>query len=253
MTISLKKRLQQGETLIGGWLSIASAHVAEALASCGFDWIAADLEHSPFDETTAAAAFIAIERRHCVPFVRLPSADPYLARRMIDSGARGLIVPTVEKAAAFREFSQHCVYAPEGRRGMALTRANSWGDTFDEYLSNAAPILVPQIETRNGVASAQEIAALPEVDALFLGPYDLSADLGQPGRFDTDEFNTAMQNVKQACLDHGKAPGFHQVPPDDAALSDRIEEGYRFLAFGTDMIAMRHALNGVRQFTGPTK
>ena len=246
MNNTVKERLAAGEVCIGAWLTVCSIEVAEALASLGFDWMAVDMEHGSSAVADAEQAFIAMERHGCAPFVRMPSADPYLARRLLDAGAHGLLIPVVEDAGAFAEFASHCLYPPAGRRGVALERFNRWGDDFGDYLSHFQPVLVPMIESRKGVAAADALAALPEVDGLFFGPYDLSADLGAPGDFESAAFDAALETVKAACDKHGKAAGGHQVAPDAAALRQKIAEGFRFLAFGTDMIAMRQALAGFR-------
>lgn len=246
MNNTVKKRLAAGEVCIGTWLTVCSIEVAEALASLGFDWMAVDMEHGSSAVADAEQAFIAMERHGCAPFVRMPSADPYLARRLLDAGAHGLLVPVVEDAVVFAEFASHCLYPPDGRRGVALERFNRWGDDFENYLSDFQPVLVPMIESRKGVAAADALAALPEVDGLFFGPYDLSADLGTPGNFESAAFDAALETVKAACDKHGKAAGGHQVAPDPAALQQKIAEGFRFLAFGTDIIAMRQALAGFR-------
>ena len=111
------------------------------------------------------------------------------------------------------------------------------------------PAIIAQIETAVGVANAGAIAALPEVDALFLGPYDLSASLGAPGDFDTPAFKEAIETVRAACRKHGKAEGIHQIEPDPAKLEARVKEGFRLLAYGTDLIAIRHAFRGLSKFT----
>jgi 2-keto-3-deoxy-L-rhamnonate aldolase RhmA len=161
---------------------------------------------------------------------------------LLDAGAVGIIVPVVESAESFATFIQHLNYPPAGRRGVGLSRANLWGDTFKEYLDGFAPVIIPQIETVRGVAAAPAIAALPEVDALFLGPYDLSADLGHPGDFTHPQVTEAMAQVRLACASHGKVAGIHQVQPDPAELRARLKEGYGFIAYGTDIIALRTAL-----------
>ena len=242
MNNTLKNRLKQGQASIGGWLTVSSPSVAEAMASLGFHWIAIDMEHAPIDEGVAAQVFMAVERHGCAALVRLPSADPYLARRMLDTGATGVIVPVVEDAKDFREFTQHCLFPPEGRRGIGLGRCNQWGDSFGDYLNSFKPVIVPQIETRAGVAAAGALAAMDEVDALFMGPYDLSASLGAPGDFSSAEFTGALETVKQVCRDNGVAAGIHQVEPVPDQLNERINDGFSFIAYGTDMIAMRAAL-----------
>ena len=242
----LKDRMRAGETTFGTWVSSSSVEVADALASLGFDWLVVDLEHGSAGVAEAAAMFVAAERHGCAPLARLTSADPFLARRLLDNGAHGLIVPVVESAEAFRGFARHCFYPPEGRRGVALGGFNRWGDRFADYMSAFRPILVPQIETRAGVAAAESIAALPEVDALFFGPYDLSSDLGAPGNFAGKPFADALERVKAACAKHGKAAGGHQVAADLAALQKLVDGGFRFLAYGTDLVVLRDALKGFR-------
>jgi 2-dehydro-3-deoxyglucarate aldolase len=246
---NIKKRLAAGETCIGAWLSQPSAHSAEAMASLGFDWLAVDLEHMAASPRDAELAFLAAERHGAAPFARLTSADPYLARRLLDLGAHGLIVPVTEDPDEFQAFARHCLYPHTGgRRGVGLSRVNRWGDDFETYLSDFAPVLIPQIETRKGVAASDALAAMPIVDGLFLGPYDLSADLGRGGAFDTPEFKAEIEAVRTACTRHGKAAGIHQVHPDAAELSRRIEEGFRLIAYSTDMIAMRHTLAAAKPF-----
>jgi 2-keto-3-deoxy-L-rhamnonate aldolase RhmA len=117
-------------------------------------------------------------------------------------------------------------------------------------LANFSPVLVPQIETMKGVEAALAIAARPEVDALFLGPYDLSADLGKAGDFSTPEFLAARESVKKACQTHGKAAGIHQVDPIPEGLKEKIADGFSFIAYGTDLIALRYALGRPVEIVG---
>lgn len=246
MTDQLRSRLVAGEATVGGWMFTAAIEVAEALASLRFDWLAVDFEHGTASVREAMAIFVAAERHGCVPFARLSNADPYLGRRLLDAGAQGLIVPVVESAAAFHDFARHMAFPTAGRRGSSLGRFNRWGDDFDDYQQGFRPILVPMIETRAGVAEADKIAALPETDVLFLGPYDLSADLGHAGRFDRPDYREAIQAVQAACRRHKKVSGIHQVIPDPVALRARADEGYGFIAYSTDLLAARHALGTFR-------
>lgn len=236
----IRSTLRHGHSSIGAWLTLPSPELAECLAMCGFDWLTVDLEHGAISVETAARIFLAVERHGVAPFVRLPSADPYLARRLLDQGCQGLIVPVVESAEAFAEFACHCLYPPAGRRGVGLSRGNRFGESFDTMLSSFQPLLVPQVETRAGIAAAAAIAALPMVDALFLGPYDLSASFGQPGNFATPDFAAAMAEIHRVCAETGKAPGIHQIAPVFDGLDARKAEGFRLIAFGSDAQAIRH-------------
>jgi 2-keto-3-deoxy-L-rhamnonate aldolase RhmA len=247
MTNQIKETLAAGKVSIGTWHTVCSIEVAEALATLGFDWVSLDMEHSSADISYAEAAFIAIERHGCAPFARMPSADPILARRLLDAGAHGLLIPVVEDAAAFAAFAEHCLYPPHGRRGVSLERFNRWGDDFDGYMRDFRPVLIPMIESRKGVAAADTLAALPSVDALFFGPYDLSADLGAPGNFSSQAFVSSLDTVKASCVKYHKAPGGHQVAMEPEELRQKIEGGFRFIGYGTDILAMRRHLAGFRE------
>ncbi|PPR11123.1 MAG: 5-keto-4-deoxy-D-glucarate aldolase [Alphaproteobacteria bacterium MarineAlpha11_Bin1] len=242
MKNDLKTKIASKKACIGGWLTVRSPEVTDALASVGFDWIALDMEHGSFSVGDAENAFMVCERHGCAPLVRLPQADPILARRLLDSGAHGFLVPYTEDAGRFAEFASHCLFPPAGKRGLSLERFNAWGDNFDETLRDFAPVLVPMIESRVGVKNASAIASLDFVDALFFGPYDLSADLGTPGDFTAKTFLEARATVKEAARQHGKAAGGHQVVTDPKSLAQMVEDSFTFIAYGTDMIALRAAL-----------
>jgi 2-keto-3-deoxy-L-rhamnonate aldolase RhmA len=244
MISEIRNKLAAGEASIGCWLTSASALAAEAMASLGFDWLAVDMEHGAADIESAISIFAAAERHGATPFVRLPSADPYLARRLLDAGAEGLIIPVVESADDFAEFARHCHYPPAGTRGVGLSRANQWGDRFDELVPGFRPFLVPQIETMRGVAEAEAIIGSDLTDAVFIGPYDLSASMGAHGDFSGPEFQEKLDTVLDACRRFGKAPGIHQVGTDLDELRAKIKSGFRFVAYGTDLTAMRDALKG---------
>jgi 2-keto-3-deoxy-L-rhamnonate aldolase RhmA len=245
-TDSLKTCIQRGDVLVGGWLTVRSTEIAEALASTGVDWIAADFEHGTLDIGSASEAFAAIERHGVFPVARLTSMDADQACRALDIGAQGLLVPVVQSAEEFADFARQCLYSPQGSRGTALGRFNGWGDDFSDYRENFAPVLVPMIETRRGVEAAAEIAALDCVDALFFGPYDLSADLGDPGNFESAEFLSARARILEAAESAGKAAGGHQVAVEVGSVAKMVDDGFRFIAYGTDVVALRTSMSTFR-------
>lgn len=247
----LKQRLRERQPCVGAWLTVPAVKTADAMASCGFHWMAADLEHAVFPLDVLEACFIAAERHGVAPMARIPSFDAVLARRLLDIGAHGLIVSVSEDADVFANFARGCLYPPAGHRGAGLSRAQTYGDNFDAYYRSFEPVLIAQIETRKGVAAADALAALPEVDAIFLGPYDLSADLGEAGNLTTPAFAAAVASVKAACQRHGKSVGIHQVAPEKDELLRWQKEGYNFVAFATDIIAMRTALGRPVDFVAP--
>lgn len=245
----LRARLRSGAPCIGAWQMTNSTTMTAIMASQGVHWLVVDLEHSTISDADAESAFIVAERYGTTPLVRLPNADPYRARRLLDAGAQGLLIPTVEDADAFAEFASHCFYPPDGCRGLGLMRVNLWGRDLEGYFSNFRPILVPQIETLRGVERLEDILKVPGVEAIFIGPYDLSASLGIPGQFEDPSFREVLGRIHEACAAAGKHAGIHQVDPDLSKLRQRIEEGYSFIAYGTDTIAVNWALKGIDSLT----
>ena len=235
------------KTIFAAWQQLSSSQVTVAMASLGFNWIVVDLEHSSITTNEAELIFIAAERHNCKPFVRLPSADPYLARRMLDVGAVGLFVPVIETRDNFDMFAQHCFYPPKGKRGVGLIRANNWGTHFEKYLNDFNPILIAQIETIKGVENISSILQSPFLNGIMIGPYDLSADLQIPGKFDDPKFKSLCTDIYNEARKYNKLIGYHQVHPSIDELKKKISIGYDFIAYGTDIIAMRYGLEGIKK------
>lgn len=246
MSNNLRSRIRSKERLIGGWVTANSSLVTEAVASCGFDWVAIDMEHGISSLSDAISSITVCERYGVEAFIRLPFADPFLARRLLDGGARGLLIPVVEDAELLSDFVQHLRYPPSGKRGTAVVRANLWGDEFNDQIPSFQPAIIAMIETKKGVEIAQSVAALEDIDALFIGPYDLSASLGTPGNFATQKFNNAMKAISGAAEENNVALGYHQVATDLSALQGLFQSGFSFVAYGLDLHTMREAMKGFK-------
>lgn len=251
MENQLKKDIKDHKVTMGAWLTIGHHQVAEALCSTGFyQWLAIDVEHSSPSYDQATAIFAVCDKYNVAPLVRVLGRDPYQARKYLDMGAHGIIIPVVEDTSDFDEYLSHLFYPPKGKRGVCLYRMNEWGDKFEDYISNFSPIIIPQIETLKGAKNAEEIMKHPEVDACFVGPYDLSGSLKQPGQFDTDEFKEACKKIEDACKEANKPLGLHVVDPDPDLLALKVKENYKFIAFGTDMICMRKPILTAKTIQG---
>jgi len=231
---------------------IAHPTVAEILAGEGFDWIAVDMEHTSTGVRQFHELALAVKGTGVDLLVRLHSCDPVLAKRVLDTGAAGVIVPSVNTPEQAAQAAAMVRFPPEGTRGASLCRATDFGRDFPDYFRrhNREVIVVVMLEHKDAVAAADAILATPGIDAAFIGPYDLSASMGLAGQLDHPDVLAAQQAVLDACRRHNVAPGMHVVPVDADQLRQRVAQGFRFIACGTDggfiMHGCRAMLRGIR-------
>ena len=231
---------------LGTWISTGNPLILEAILELGvYDWIALDLEHAAFTEPEIQNLFSICERFGANTFARLHGHDPLQGRKMLDMGATGLIIPVVNTAEELDELVDHFFYPPKGKRGVCLSRMNRYGDDFEKYFAEFKPLLVPQIESLQAVQNIEAICNRDYVSAVFLGPYDLSADLGCPGDFQAPAVIEALETVKKVVLDSHARLGMHVVQPDPEELEDKLNQGYGFMAYGTDIILLKSSLSSV--------
>jgi 4-hydroxy-2-oxoheptanedioate aldolase len=232
----LRSRIRAGETLIGAFSDLASPLAAELCGRAGFDWIVLDLEHGAATEADLLALLYAVETTPMAAIVRPPSAERLRVGRALDLGAAGIMLPQLGSAAAVREAVAYLRYPPVGQRGVALrTRGADMGALGHGDVArvvNERVVGIVQIESQGAVDGADEIAALEEVDVLFVGPADLSHGLGVPGRFDHSVYLDAIRSVVAACERHGKAAGI--LIYDAAVLARHRELGFRFIGLGSE-------------------
>lgn len=240
----LRKALRAGRPTFGSWIQFGDSGIAEVMASAGFDWLGIDLEHSAIDLATASRLIQVIELAGCAPLVRLSANDPVQARRVMDLGAWGVIVPSVQSAAEARRAVEAVKYPPEGTRGVGLGRAHGYGARFAEYLRESAEgsIVIPMIEQAEGVDRVGEILDVAGVDGVFIGPYDLSASYGVAGEVHHPLVRQAMRRVVETARATGKAAGIHVVHPPVTQVADRLGEGFRMIAYGGDMLFLTPAV-----------
>jgi len=231
-----KNKLRRGEAVLGGWIMIGHPTVAEILAGEGFDWLGVDMEHTSIDVRTFHELALAVKGTGVDLLTRLPGHDAQLAKLLLDSGADGLIFPSVNTAAQAKEAVAMAKFPPEGSRGASLCRAADFGRNFDDYYRqhNDRVLVVCMLEHVDAVANLDAILATPGIDATFIGPYDLSASMGIPGQTDHVDVRNAQQTIVEACARHGVPPGIHVVKIDSAELSRRRQQGFRFIACGID-------------------
>ncbi len=231
-----RSRVRSGETLIGVFSDLASPLAAELNGRAGFDWTIIDLEHGAATEADLLALLYAVGSTPMVPFVRVPSAERLRVGRALDLGAAGIMLPQLQSADEVREAVRYLRYPPVGARGIALrTRGADMGALGHGDIArvvNERIVGIVQIEAAQMVEDADEIAAMDEVDVLFVGPADLSHNLRVPGRFDEPVYQDALRTVVEACQRHGKSAGI--LVYDASAFQPHHDLGFRFIGLGSE-------------------
>ena len=244
MNRGFRERLRGGETLYGTLLSLPSAAIAELLAAAGFDWLFIDTEHGAIG-TSALLSILQAVDRDLACIVRLPALDGGAVKQALDLGAHGIIVPQVETDAQAAEAVRLARYAPDGERGMGLARAHGYGFSFAEYLASANDeiAVVVQAEHARAVENIERIVAVEGLDAVFLGPYDLSASLGYPGDIGHPTVVEAIDRVTQACQAAGMPLGYFGI--DANAVGPYVERGYTLICAGIDCLLLGQSAKGL--------
>ena len=250
---NLKNKLNEGKLTIGSWITMGNTAIAEIFANAGFDWLVVDLEHSTISLDQAGDLIRVIDLSGVAPLVRLTSNDANQIKRVMDSGAHGIVVPSVNSANDASLAVAATRYAPEGIRGVGLARAQGYGSAFKEYLEwqKTSPVVIVQIEHINALDNLEAIFLTEGVDGFIIGPYDLSCSMGIPGNFEKLEFKEVLQKILKAGLEFGCTSGIHLVEPDTELLNNTIEEGYKFIAYSVDIrmldVSARHGAKFIQK------
>jgi 2-keto-3-deoxy-L-rhamnonate aldolase RhmA len=240
LTPDFRSRVLAREWLAGGWLNLGSPVTAEVAGTLGYDWLLLDHEHGPGGEDTLLAQLHAVSGSTAVTIVRIPAHDPARYKRTLDLGAHGVMTPYINTAAEAQAMVSAMRYPPHGSRGVAkFHRGAAFGGEFEDYYLHAHEriVAVAQLETPEAVTNAADIAAVDGIDVLFVGPTDLTYNLGIRDQFDHPRFLAAVNTVVQAARAHGKAAG---ILVHAASLVAKCREwGFTFVALGSDGGAVR--------------
>jgi 4-hydroxy-2-oxoheptanedioate aldolase len=238
---SLRERWAAGETTLGAWLAIPSVIVAEATARTGFDYVCADLQHGALDYADSVGLFQAALAAGTTPIARVPWNEPGIIGKVLDAGAEAVVVPMVnspeEAAAAVRAAR----YPPVGARSHGPTVV---GPRTTRYAATANDVIavIPMIETVEAISRLDDILAVPGVNAVYVGPADLSMSLGlEPGNNDDDAgFREALAAIVAGCRRHGVVAGIHST---GTLAPRRIEQGFAMVTVTSDIVALRLGLS----------
>ncbi|MEM7745307.1 MAG: aldolase/citrate lyase family protein [Pseudomonadota bacterium] len=238
----LRAMLDRDELALGvGLRGSRTVEIARAMKTAGFDWLFIDMEHNAMSLDDACNISVTAQAEGIVPLVRVPGTEHHHATRALDGGAMGIVVPHVDDVETAAQMVSNVRYPPVGKRSMygALPQLgfNAYPQADAMAALNDALYLVLMIESPEGVANADAIAALPGVDCLLIGTADLTAEMGVPGQLEHPDVVAAYETVIAACKKHGKHAGMGGVYAADT-MKKYVDMGMRFILAGSEFSFM---------------
>jgi 2-keto-3-deoxy-L-rhamnonate aldolase RhmA len=242
---TVRERLAAGQIALGmGLRQARTVDMGRVLAACGYDWAFIDMEHNTMGIDTAAQIAVACHDAGVTPLVRVPGYEHYLATRLLDAGAMGIVFPHVDTAEQARRLVSNCKYPPMGHRSlggpMAQLGFRPYPRAESTAIVNRETILVMMIESPQAVEDAEAMAAVPGVDVLLVGTNDLTLEMGIPGQYDDPRVVAAYEKVLAACSKHGKHLGMGGIY-DNPTMERYVKLGARFVLGGSDLTFMMAA------------
>ena len=249
---NLKNKLSKKELTIGSWITLSDPAIAEIMSKSGFDWLAVDMEHSGLSFDQAQGIIRIIDLYDITPFVRVMENNPDLIKRFMDAGAHGVIVPLVNSKSDAEKAVNAVKYPPLGTRGIGLSRAQNYSLDLENYRkwNQENSIVIVQLEHIKAVENLESIMSVNGVDGFIIGLYDLSGSLGYPGNFEHPKVKEALDEIYKKSKKFDYLMGQHIVDPDPQQVLDKIQEGIKFIGFGTDFLFLgencKRSLNKIR-------
>ena len=242
-TNPFKAAITTGKTVIGCWCALGDPLATEIAGTAGFDWLLVDSEHTPYDISRIRLQLMALEASESHAAVRVPVGETWILKQVLDAGAQTVLVPMVETAQQARQLVHDVRYPPTGGRGVGYSGARcsrfgaitDYGQTADDQIC-----LLIQVENRAGIANLDEILAVDGIDGVFIGPADLSADMGHMGQLTHPEVQATIKDAFARIEAAGKAPGVLATTPE--MTQDVLDWGARFVATGLDLLILARAL-----------
>ena len=237
MNSNFRAKLKKGNKLIGTLITIPSPEVAEIMAEVGFDWLFVDTEHAAFNVHGAQVILQAAGDR-CSCVIRIPANEEVWIKKALDIGAAGIIAPQVNSAEEAEHIVRMCKYPPQGCRGVGIGRAHKYGLRFKEYMERADDevAVIMQAENINAVKNISDIVQVQGIDAVLIGPYDLSASLGKMGKLNDTEVKEAITKIAASCRDADVPLGIFADTAESAMLY--TQQGFTLIAISTDGLHM---------------
>jgi len=232
---TLKQRIRQSEPTIGSLVTMPSPDVADILSRIGFDFLWIENEHAPMD-ALAAQTLIQAAGERCPCLVRIPDKEEVWVKKALDVGCDGIVVPQIRSAEEAGRVVEWSLFPPEGRRSVGVARAHGYGMTFQEHIetANEELVIVLQAEHAQAVEEIDDIVRVDGVDAVLIGPFDLSGSLGVLGQVDHPEVLGAIETIRKACEAAGVPLGIFAA---DVAMARRyLDQGFTLIALAMDTL-----------------
>jgi 4-hydroxy-2-oxoheptanedioate aldolase len=247
MENKMKKKMEKGIPVLGTFFGLNSVLAVECLGLAGLDFLVIDSEHSPVDVEGALNFIIAAELHGITPLVRVKNHHRDSILKMLDIGAKGLVIPCIEKPDDVKNIVRYGKYYPIGQRGVAMARSGGFG--FEDFsrgdiekyfqVCNKETMLIPQCETSGFLENIEEICLIKGIDGIFIGPYDLSVALNKPGKFNDPEFLAAIRRVLKATKDAGKFVFIHATTTEEA--KQYLKNGFNGVTLNQDVVFLTNA------------
>lgn len=240
MVSSRRRLFVKGSPVFGAWTSLGHSSITEIFTHIKVDFVGIDLEHSTISQEQSQRIIAASHARGIACLPRLSSHNGEQIKRLLDSGADGVIVPMVSRRAQVEQIVEWCKYPPLGKRSYGIARAQDYGFDFENYTStwNDRSVIIIQIESIQGVEAVEDLLSHDGVDGAMVGPYDLSGSLGIPGRLSDPRVTEACARVLQACRHTGKACGTHITEPTEQNVRKAFDSGYSFVVLASDVFVL---------------
>ena len=230
----LRQKLKKNKPIYGLWVTLESASITEMAVALGLDWVVIDAEHGHLDWKDINSHIRAALRSDTVVLVRIAERSTILSKRALDIGADGIMIPWMEKVEEVEEAVRDCRYPPEGRRGIGGERATAWGQCLSEHAAEANEnvLIVPLIESIAAIPNVATMCEVDGIDLFFFGPADFSSTAGFRGQWEGPGVAEQILSLKDTINAAGKHCGV--VSTSNQNLTDRLDQGFRMLALGTD-------------------
>jgi 4-hydroxy-2-oxoheptanedioate aldolase len=241
---NVKKRLNEGKVCFGTMLRISKApHTIALCAAQGWDYVIMDTEHNDYDYQTLANSMLVAKYEQMDAYVRVPDKLYFQMAQMLDIGAEGLVLPQVETQDKAEHIIRSTKYSPVGQRGVSIsntvTRYRDYEvETYTQW-ANKQLMTIVMIESEKGVSNVDDIVSTQGVDAVMIGPSDMSQDMGIPGQIDHPKMQQAFDKIIESCDKHGVAPGIHVNKIED--VNNCIDKGMRFITYNYDINFLKEA------------